>query len=130
MYPPDSPTLLYGVAAGRTPFRLNLHVRDLGHTIILGPTGSGKSTALATLAAQFRRYKGMTIFAFDKGMSLYPLTSACGGCHFIVETGSGLNFCPLQFLATPEDIAWAQDWIESVLGVNGVSVDPAQRNEI
>lgn len=130
MYPPDSPALLYGVAAGRTPFRLNLHVRDLGHTIILGPTGSGKSTALATLAAQFRRYKGMTIFAFDKGMSLYPLTSACGGRHFVVETGSGLNFCPLQFLATPEDIAWAQDWIESVLGVNGVSVDPAQRNEI
>lgn len=130
MYPPDSPALLYGVAAGRTPFRLNLHVRDLGHTIILGPTGSGKSTALATIAAQFRRYKGMTIFAFDKGMSLYPLTSACGGRHFVVETGSGLNFCPLQFLAAPEDIAWAQDWIESVLGVNGVSVDPAQRNEI
>ncbi|AEK57829.1 Conjugative transfer protein TrbE [Acidithiobacillus caldus SM-1] len=34
-----APCLLYGQTTGSTPFRLNLHVSDLGHSMILGPTG-------------------------------------------------------------------------------------------
>lgn len=34
-----APCLLYAQTTGSTPFRLNLHVSDLGHTMILGPTG-------------------------------------------------------------------------------------------
>ncbi|WP_431643517.1 hypothetical protein [Enterobacter mori] len=39
MYPPLSPALMHCVTVGATPFRLNLHVRDLGHTFMFGPTG-------------------------------------------------------------------------------------------
>ena len=42
LFPQDSPPLLFGAAAGATPFRLNLHVADVGHTLIFGPTGAGK----------------------------------------------------------------------------------------
>ncbi len=42
-YTAGSPPLMQ-VASGSTPFRLNLHVDDVGHTLIFGPTGSGKST--------------------------------------------------------------------------------------
>ena len=76
MYPPLAPPLMHCVTHGSTPFRLNLHVRDLGHTFMFGPTGAGKSTHLAVIAAQLRRYAGMSIFAFDKGMSMYPLAAA------------------------------------------------------
>jgi hypothetical protein len=76
MYPPLSPALMHCVTHGATPFRLNLHVRDLGHTFMFGPTGAGKSTHLGIIAAQLRRYAGMSIFAFDKGMSMYPLAAA------------------------------------------------------
>jgi type IV secretion system protein VirB4 len=131
MYPPLSPALMHCVTHGATPFRLNLHVRDLGHTFMFGPTGAGKSTHLALLAAQLRRYPGMSIYAFDKGMSMYPLAKATGGKHFTVAADDDkLAFCPLQFLQTKGDRAWAMEWIDTILSLNNVETTPAQRNEI
>ncbi|WP_010188096.1 VirB4 family type IV secretion/conjugal transfer ATPase [Sphingomonas sp. PAMC 26605] len=131
MYPPLSPPLMQGVTNGSTPFRLNLHVRDVGHSFMFGPTGAGKSTALGLIAAQLRRYPGMSIFAFDKGMSLFPLAKAVGGSHFTVAgDDETLAFCPLAFLETKGDRAWAMDWIDTILALNGVITTPAQRNEI
>lgn len=131
LYPPESPPLMHCVTTGNSPFRLNLHVRDVGHTIMFGPTGNGKSTHLALIAAQLRRYPGMSIFAFDKGMSLYPITEAVGGDHFTVAADSHqLSFCPLQFLETQSDRAWAMDWIATILSLNGVEATPKQRNAI
>ncbi|WP_417519362.1 VirB4 family type IV secretion/conjugal transfer ATPase [Marinobacter sp.] len=131
MYPPFSPALMHCVTTGATPFRLNLHVRDLGHTFMFGPTGAGKSTHLAMIAAQLRRYSGMAIYAFDKGMSMYPLTKAVRGLHFAVGADDDqLAFCPLQYLETKTDRAWAMEWIDTILALNGVITTPAQRNEI
>lgn len=138
LYPPNSPPLMSCVTHGSTPFRLNLHVRDVGHTILFGPTGSGKSTHLALLVAQLRRYPGMTIVAFDKGLSLYPLTAAIraathgdSGQHYdIAADHETLAFCPLQYLDTKGDRAWAMEWIDQLLALNGVHTTPNQRNEI
>ena len=131
MYPPGAPPLLHGVTNGRSPFRLNLHVRDLGHTMIFGPVGSGKSTLLGVLAQAFQRYPNRAVFAFDKGMSLYALTKAAGGQHYIVAGDEEpLAFCPLQYLETPGDRAWAGEWIDTLLALNNVTSSPAQRNAI
>ena len=131
MYPPASSALMYCVTRGNSPFRLNLHVRDLGHTLIIGPTGSGKSTLLGQLIIQMTRYKGATIFAFDKGLSLYPLTRGMNGQHYeVAGDDSRLAFAPLQYLETAQDRAWALNWIESILELNKQIVSPDQRNEI
>jgi len=131
MYPPLAPALMHCVTHGSTPFRLNLHVSDVGHTFMFGPTGAGKSTHLALIAAQLRRYPGMSIFAFDKGMSIYPLAKATGGRHFTVAADDDkLAFCPLQFLETKGDRAWAMEWIDTILALNNVETTPHQRNEI
>ena len=63
----NAPALLMARTRGATPFRLDLHVGDVGHTLIVGPTGSGKSVLLALLALQFRRYRDSQVFFFDKG---------------------------------------------------------------
>ena len=103
MYPALSPALMHCVTKGHTPFRLNLHVRDVGHAMIFGPTGNGKSTFLALIIAQLCRYRDMSIFVFDKGMSLYPLTAACGGSHYtIAGDDESLAFCPLAIPGNPE----------------------------
>ena len=138
MYPPGAPPLLHCVTHGATPFRFNLHVRDLGHTFIFGPTGAGKSTKLGLLAAQLRRYAGMSIYAFDKGLSMYPLAAAVrastvgrSGLHFSVGADdSRLNFAPLQFLETRGDRAWAMDWIDTMLALKGLTTTPEQRTVI
>lgn len=138
MYPALSPPIMHCVTQGSTPFRLNLHVGDVGHTFMFGRTGAGKSTHLAILASQLRRYPGMHIFAFDKGMSLYPLTEAIhatsgghSGKHFTVAADDEkLAFCPLQYLKTKSDRAWAMEWINIILALNGLNTSPSQRNEI
>lgn len=127
-YPPGAPALLQ-VASGSTPFRLNLHSDDVGHTLIFGPTGSGKSTLLALIAAQFRRYADAQIFAFDKGLSLLPLTLAAGGVHQEVGA-SELAFCPLREIDSDADRAWAAGWIEMLVSLQGVTVTPDHRNAI
>ena len=138
MYPPLAPALMHCVTTGATPFRLNLHVDDVGHTFMFGPTGVGKSTHLGLIAAQLRRYAGMHIYAFDKGMSMFPLAAAINagsrgktGLHFTVAADDDhLAFCPLQFLETKADRAWAMEWIDSILALNNVNTTPGQRNEI
>src|SRR5258707_5917802 len=65
-----APPLLFGRTEGSTPFRFSLHVGDVGHTLIVGPTGAGKSVLLALMALQFRRYAGAQDFAFDFGGSI------------------------------------------------------------
>lgn len=115
LYPPGLPSLMHTVTTGSTPFRMNLHVGDVGHTLITGPTGGGKSVFLNTTAVQFLRYPGATITAFDKGRSMWALVEACGGRHYdIGGDGSTLSFAPLSVLDTDQDIAWAEEWIASV----------------
>lgn len=132
-YEPFSPPLMQ-VASGSTPFRLNLHSGDVGHTLVFGPTGSGKSTLLALIAAQFRRYEGAQIFAFDKGYSILPLTLAAGGEHYDVGSGEGdgrrLAFCPLSDLSSDADRAWASEWIENIVALQGLAITPDYRNAI
>jgi len=131
MYAPNAPALMECVTQGSTPFRFNLHVRDLGHALMFGPTRSGKSTHLGLIAAQLRRYPGMMIYVFDKGMSIYPLTKAIGARHFTVAGDEDrLSFCPLQFLETRSDRAWAMEWINTILALNNIETTPAQRNAI
>ncbi len=116
-YPPNSPALLQAASVGTTPFRFNLHVDDVGHTLIMGPTGSGKSTLLASIASQFERYNGAQIFVFDKGRSMYALTAACSDAvHYDLghlKDSGGL--CPLAELDTEEDLAWAFNYLETLL---------------
>src|SRR5262249_60691803 len=71
--------LLFAKPEGAPPFRLSLHVGDVGHALVVGPTGAGKSVLLALMALQFRRYSGAQIFAFDFGGSIRAAALAMGG---------------------------------------------------
>ena len=90
------PALLYAEISGSTPFRLSTHVGDVGHMLIVGPTGSGKSVLLATLALQFRRYAGSQVTIFDKGLSARAAVLAMGGDHHVLGESDALAFQPLR----------------------------------
>ena len=104
LFPQDSPPLLFGAAAGATPFRLNLHVSDVGHTLIFGPTGAGKSTLLAIIAAQFLRYPNAKVTAFDKGRSLLALAYGVGGRHYDLGGERRNVFSGIRSAYTPEHL--------------------------
>jgi type IV secretion system protein VirB4 len=126
-YPPDSPPLAYAATTGATPFRLNLHVGDVGHSLIVGPTGSGKSTLLAFLLAQHFRYPGAQVFAFDKGFSLFVSCMASGGSYYEIGADTGPAFTPLAQIDEPAERLWAQDWLETLVALQGVTVTPLHR---
>jgi len=130
-YPQNSPPLAYAATSGATPFRINLHVGDVGHTLMIGKTGGGKSTALNFLLAQHFRYPGAQVFAFDKGYSSFVLVNACGGTYYdIAAEHSTLAFCPLKRLDTPADQAWAAEWIEVMLILQGLTMTPLLRQMV
>ncbi|NSM26898.1 DUF87 domain-containing protein [Shewanella sp. ZOR0012] len=126
-YPPNSPAVMQCSAEGAAPFRLNLHVDDLGHFLVFGPTGTGKSTLLATLAAQTNRYKGCKQFIFDKGRSAYAI-SQCGGAHYDICIDDKVTFAPLSHLR--DDFTWCVNYIIKLLDLRGVKVTAKQRNLI
>lgn len=129
-----SPPLLYGKTEGSTPFRFSLHVGDVGHTLVVGPTGAGKSVLLALMALQFRRYAGAQIFAFDFGGSIRAAALAMRGDWH--DLGGGLtegsdSYVSLQPLAGINEVAeraWASDWIIAILMREGVPITPDVKN--
>ena len=122
----DAPPLLYARTAGNTPFRLSNHIGDVGHQMILGPTGAGKSVLLNVMAAQFLRYQDAQVFIFDKGGSFYALTSGIGGKFYEVGEmkSGGLVFQPLAHIDDIGERVWASDWICGLLMNENVEIDP------
>ena len=108
-----------------------MHVGDVGHTLVLGPTGSGKSTLLSFIIAQHFRYPNAKVFCFDKGYSSFVLAKACGGEHYdIMSDESSLAFYPLDNIHEPTERFWAQDWLESLVELQGVKIIPLHRQSI
>jgi type IV secretion system protein VirB4 len=132
LFPPRSPPLLWAATAGATPFRVNLHDSDVGHALVLGKTGAGKSTLLGLVAAQFRRYAAAQVFVFDVGYSMWLLAHAVGGAHYDLAAGRTdvLRFQPLAQIDDPAERAWAADWLETLMTVQGIAVTPVHRARI
>src|SRR5260370_10358049 len=63
-----------------TPYFLNLHRDDVGHSVVLGAIGSGKSFFLCFLVAQMQKYNPFT-FIFNLGGSYKTLTAQLGGTY-------------------------------------------------
>jgi len=130
-YPEGSPVLLQAQTDGSTPYRLCLHAGDLGHTAIIGPTGSGKSTLVATLAAQHFRYQSAQVFVFDKGYSMQPLVWASGGQHYDISGDADeVSFCPLAAIDRQSELEWAVEWIEQLCELQSITMTPEYRKEI
>jgi len=147
LMPKDSPPLLHAATTGATPFRFNLHISDLGHSLLVGPPGAGKSTALALFAAQWFRYPDAQVFAFDYRASLEVLTLAAGGTFLAVgaeperldhasegvgASGAGVlsGLCPLSDLDSARAQVWAVEWLEGLCALQGLPLTPRQRNAL
>ncbi|WP_288051195.1 conjugal transfer protein TrbE [Acidiphilium sp.] len=132
----QAPPLLFGKTEGSTPFRLSLHVGDVGHTLIVGPTGAGKSVLLSLMAMQFRRYRNNQIFAFDFGGSIRVAALAMGGdWHDLggsLSAGSehSVSLQPLARIDDPAERAWAAEWVTAILAKEGVTIDPTAKEHV
>jgi len=118
------PPLFYAETEGSTPFRFSTHVGDVGHMLVVGPTGTGKSLLLALMALQFRRYRDAQVYIFDKGYSARAAVLAMGGTHYALGLEGALAFQPLAEIDQPAARAWAVEWIAGLLAHEKVALTP------
>jgi type IV secretion system protein VirB4 len=126
----NAPPLMVTRTAGSTPFRLVTHVGDVGHTLIVGPTGAGKSVLLTMLALQFRRYAGARVFIFDKGGSARATVLGLGGEHYDLGAEGAIAFQPLARIDEDTVRAWAAEWIAGLLGHEQVEITPETKDMV
>jgi type IV secretion system protein VirB4 len=131
-----APPLFFARTEGSTPFRFSLHVGDVGHTLVVGPTGAGKSVLLALMALQFRRYPSSQIFAFDFGGSIRAAALAMkGDWHDLggALSDSAPEPVTLQPLAMIDDGAergWAAEWIAAILTREKIDMTPEAKEHL
>jgi type IV secretion system protein VirB4 len=81
----------------QTPYWFNFHQRDVGHFLVTGPTGSGKTVALTFLLAQaFRATPEPRAVFFDKDEGASIFIRAIGGNYEVLQPGQATGFNPLQ----------------------------------
>lgn len=100
-----------------TPYYFNFHNRDVGHTVIIGPTGAGKTVLLNFLCAQAQKFN-CRIFFFDKDRGAEIFMRAVGGKYTVIEPGKICNFNPLHLPDTPENRTFIGEWLHTLVTVH------------
>jgi type IV secretion system protein TrbE len=99
-----------------TPYFLNLHYRDVAHSMILGRTGSGKSFLLNFLITNLQKYDPFT-FIFDLGGSFESLTHLFAGSYLRVgRESTGFTINPFSLPPTKANLDFLALFVKVLLG--------------
>ena len=114
-----------------TPYYLNLHYRDVAHTMILGRTGAGKSFLLNFLITNLQKYDPYT-FIFDLGGSFESLTQLFAGSYVRVGLESeGLKINPFSLAPTKENLDFLALFLKVLIQGREIGeLDPATERDL
>ena len=129
LYPDESPALFYAQTSEHVPFRFCPFVGQVGHTIIVGPTGSGKSILMGYEGYRHQQYPDARTVMFDNGNSFALLSEVMNGTRYEIG-GDGIGFQPLARIADPAERRWAADWVTALVQLQGGEVTPTRRRHI
>lgn len=116
------------ISSAASPYHYGLHAsdptdpdggsrKDIGHTLVCGPTGSGKTVLVGFLISMLTR-QGATQVIIDKDRGLEILVRALGGQYLPLRNGEPTGFNPLQLPNTPANIQFLKAWLR-VLAQSG-----------
>lgn len=113
------------------PYRFNFHLpgapgdRTVGHTLVIGRTGSGKTLGTAFLLAQAQRVSPRVI-AFDKDRGLESAIRGLGGSYSPVQMGIDTGFNPFRSESDLRGVGWLTDWLSALLTNDAPPLTPIQ----
>lgn len=127
----QAPPLLMTKTQGSQAYQFNCHVNDVGHTLVLGPTGTGKTTLFATLMTAHRQYQDSRIVVLDVHQSNRAIIRALKG-RYCSLSGDECQLSPLLHVSIhhPESIDQAVSWLSSICFVQGISPTPEQQQAL
>ena len=116
----------------RTAYHYDLFAGDVGHTLILGATGAGKSFALNFLLVEALKYDPRVLI-LDLGGSYRWLTRFLGGSYLELTPGSaqsGLRLQPFALPPTARTFQFLTGWVLRLLKLGGYEAGGADTSEI
>ncbi|MGX9712652.1 VirB4 family type IV secretion system protein [Janthinobacterium lividum] len=108
---PVSSFAVFGNAYGTRSY-FSPHVGQIGHLLLIAPTGGGKTTFVNFCLSQFQRYPKRNTYIFDRNYSCKVLTALHDGRHIDIRTGVG-KFNPLFAMmdGSPDGQLWVREFI-------------------
>ena len=111
------------------PFRFNFHVDDVGHFMIIGPTGGGKSTFINLMIIMWQKYSPCKVIIIDKDNSCYTTIKSLGGSYIDFKSRD-INLCkmnPLRWIHDENKRFQLISWIICLMEVfNDTSITSSQ----
>lgn len=119
-------------SADGTPFRLSTNVGNVGHTLMIGSTDTGKSTGLGLLEMQWLKYPRARVVVIDKDRSARAATLANGGTYY--EPGDSdvdtRSWQPLAKIDKRPERRWAARLIHMMLELQKVQLTPVVKTAV
>lgn len=104
-----------------SPFLFNFHAEEvknkeyvLGHTMIIGGTGAGKTTLVSFLMMNALKYP-INILSLDRLYGMNIMTEFFDGEY---NTGEEFYINPFTLEYTPENISFLSAWLAFLVGIN------------
>lgn len=104
-------------------YRFHLHVRDdvsdaVAHAVVIGPTGSGKSTFMQFVAACAHRYPHLRSYFFDRfnGVEIFSRALGPDYARYIAFDGGADSAAmnPLQIEDTADNRSFLKLWFQTI----------------
>ena len=106
------------------PEKFNFHVGDVGHFMVIGPSGGGKSTLMNFLMIQWQKYSPCRVIVVDKDKSCYLTIRALGGSYISLngnEKNNSFQMNPLQAYSNSNNRSMIENWLVGLIESRGGS---------
>ena len=116
----------------RTAYHYDLFSGDVGHTLVLGATGSGKSFTLNFLLVEALKY-GPRVLILDLGGSYRWLTRFLGGRYLELSPGEAepaLRLQPFALPPTARTFQFLTGWVLRLLALGGWEASGGDTSEV
>ena len=117
----------------KTPYHYDLFAGDVGHTLVLGATGAGKSFTLNFLLVQALQYDPRVLI-LDLGGSYHWLTRFLDGGYMELSPdgggAGGFRLRPFALPAGERTYAFLTGWVSRLLRIGGWELTGSDPSEI
>lgn len=120
---------LFKTNAG-SPYWFNYHMNDLGHTLVIGPSGGGKTVVQNFLMSQLEKLGARRLF-IDKDRGAEIFVRACGGTYLTLKNGAPTGFAPFKALSnSASDVSFLRRFVRELVKRDGETLTVEQEMTI
>lgn len=107
------------------------HVSQVGHAVLIAPTGGGKTTFVNFAASQMKKYPNSNVYIFDRDLSCRITTELMGGVHVDMRLDK-IKLNPMAALrdGSSDGALWLREFVIRRLSEGGYEADALDRNAI